>query len=282
MDLGMPTLIELPDLEDCAKLCQELGLQFIELNMNLPQYQTDQIQPERFREIAERYGIYYTLHLDENLNAGDFNPHVAEAWLRTVMEAVALAKELRIPVLNMHLSRGVYFTMPEKRIFLFDVYRERYLAGMTAFRERCEAAIGDTDIRICIENSDGYIGFQMEALDMLLESPAFALTYDIGHNHGIGGGDEAIILRRKDKLTHFHFHDAVGKKNHLPLGTGEIDLEKYFRLAQSRDSRIVLETKTIQGLKQSVEWFRRQFSIYPAATESKGLSESPDRPHPQK
>ncbi len=39
MKLGMPTLIELNTLEDNAKLCKELGLDFIEINMNLPQFQ---------------------------------------------------------------------------------------------------------------------------------------------------------------------------------------------------------------------------------------------------
>ena len=39
----MPTLIELPEIDDCASLCRELGLQFIELNMNLPQYQVNTI-----------------------------------------------------------------------------------------------------------------------------------------------------------------------------------------------------------------------------------------------
>ena len=37
IDLGMPALIELPEPEDCGALCRELGLQFVELNMNLPQ-----------------------------------------------------------------------------------------------------------------------------------------------------------------------------------------------------------------------------------------------------
>ena len=32
MDFGAPTLIELMDTEECAKLCGKLGLQFIELN----------------------------------------------------------------------------------------------------------------------------------------------------------------------------------------------------------------------------------------------------------
>lgn len=34
MQLGMPTLIEMKSIEACAALCRELGLDFIELNMN--------------------------------------------------------------------------------------------------------------------------------------------------------------------------------------------------------------------------------------------------------
>lgn len=36
LEIGMPTLIELPDIDASANLCHELGLQFVELNMNLP------------------------------------------------------------------------------------------------------------------------------------------------------------------------------------------------------------------------------------------------------
>lgn len=259
IELGMPTLIELPELADCARLCRELGLQFVELNMNLPQYQTDQIHPAKFREIGSRYGVSYTLHLDENLDVSAFNPYVAEAYSRTVMESIALARELHIPVLNMHLPRGVYFAMPEEKIFLFHVYLERYLGSMADFRDRCERAIGGADVKICVENTSGYTDFQVRALDLLLESPVFALTYDIGHDHGIGGGDGPIISRREGRLAHFHFHDVKGKQLHLPLGSGEIDIGKYFRLAEARKGRVVLETKTVRGLRQSVEWFRRQF-----------------------
>lgn len=34
LDVGMPTLIELPELEDCAGLCREQGLPFLELIKN--------------------------------------------------------------------------------------------------------------------------------------------------------------------------------------------------------------------------------------------------------
>lgn len=118
MDFGMPTLIELKSLEACAALCKGLDLQFVELNMNLPEYQADRIDADAFAEIAQWYGIYYTIHLDENLNPCDFNEKVADAYTDTVLRTIELAKQLRIPVLNMHLSKGVYFTLPEKKVYL--------------------------------------------------------------------------------------------------------------------------------------------------------------------
>ena len=35
VDLGMPTLLEAAEAEKSAALCAELGLQFVELNMNI-------------------------------------------------------------------------------------------------------------------------------------------------------------------------------------------------------------------------------------------------------
>lgn len=254
MHFGMPTLIETKSLEECAALCRELKLSFIELNMNLPQYQLESVDISRFLNIAQSYDIYYTIHLDENFNICDFNKHVAGAYIDTALQTIELAKMLGIPVINMHLSNGVYFTLPDKRIYLFDEYMDNYIESLNAFRSACENAIAGSGITICIENSDGYKSFSQKGLELLLESDAFGLTFDIGHNWSIGGSDENIIMKNEAKLRHMHFHDASGSKNHLVLGTGEIGLDRYFKLAEKHDCRIVFETKTIEGLKQSVEY----------------------------
>ncbi len=254
MILGMPTLIETPTLEECAKLCHRLGLDFIELNMNLPQFQFDQIDIPSFKAVSEKYGIIYTIHLDENLNVSDFNPYISQGYHRTVMDTIAIARALDIPILNMHLPKGVYFTLPDRKVYLFDEYRTQYLQSMSRFRDDCENAIGDSPITICIENCDGFLPFQQEAIDLLLESPVFGLTFDIGHNHSIGGTDEPFILERVQRLRHTHIHDAAGKQNHMALGAGELGLSTYFSLAETQNCRVVLETKTIDGLKRSVHW----------------------------
>ena len=84
MQFGMPTLIENRTLEDNVALCSDLGLRFIELNMNFPEFQTEKLeQTDILMRLAEQNGIYYTIHLDENLNIADFNRLVSEAYLET-------------------------------------------------------------------------------------------------------------------------------------------------------------------------------------------------------
>ena len=95
LQFGMPTLIELDDLEDAMKLCNELGLSFVELNMNLPQYQTGCLEDTGYLELMkEKYQIGYTIHLDENLNISDFNRSVAEAYTDTVVRTIRAARIL--------------------------------------------------------------------------------------------------------------------------------------------------------------------------------------------
>ena len=70
MNYGMPTLIELPDMEDCAALCKELELQFIEFNMNLPQYQPDTLDEAKLERIARESGARRVTLMVSDFNEG--------------------------------------------------------------------------------------------------------------------------------------------------------------------------------------------------------------------
>ncbi len=253
---GIPTLLEAPDPEGAAALCRQLGFGFIELNMNLPQYQ--RWDAPLLQSVADRYQVYFTVHLDEKLDLCDFNPRVAQAYLDTLLETISFARRLQVPVLNMHLSEGVHFTLPGKKAYLYEMYREHFLGRLTEAIARCEES-AEGEVSICLENTGNFNKpFLQEALELFLQSPLFGLTFDIGHNHSAGDVDRPFFLSHKDKLRHFHIHDAVGGKNHLPLGTGEIDLPGHLALAAEGNCRAVLEVKTMRALGDSVEWLRRE------------------------
>jgi sugar phosphate isomerase/epimerase len=252
MQFGMPTLLETENIDECISLCGALKLDFIELNMNFPQYQIDGMDLAHYQELADRYGIFFTIHLEEDLNVCGYNKEVTEAYIRTVLSVIDIAKKLQAPIINMHMAEGIYITLPDRKVFLFQQYKELFLERLMTFRKLCEEAIGNSDITVCIENSGGYHDFLKEGIELLLKSKVFALTFDIGHDHSISGMDEPFIREHKDRLIHMHIHDAVGKRNHLPIGTGEIDLKDKFALAKECNCRCVLETKTIEALRETV------------------------------
>lgn len=252
MDFGMPYLLEMQSIEECCQLARELGLSFVELNANFPVCQPECLDPSALHRLAKRYGVYFTLHVEEECDPFTFNMPVRAAWLRSVRYALGIAAALKMPIVNMHFPHGVYITLPEQKVYLYHRYVKEFREALMVFRSICEELLSGTGTRIAIENTNGWMPHEQEAIEYLLESPVFGLTLDIGHSHGIGNADEPFFHRHDEQLIHMHGHDGLGRKNHLALGDGEIDLRERFAWAKRRNARIVLETKTIAALQSSV------------------------------
>lgn len=267
---GMPTLIENRTLRDNVDLCSRLGLRFIELNMNFPEYQLEELEKtDILLEAAESAGIFYTIHLDENLNIADFNSLVTDAYLETVRRTVEAAKKL-LPLrdrfgspeqpltVNMHMHHGIYITLPDRKVQMYDRDLDRYLDSCRRFRDLCTEWIGCAPVRIAVENTDGFRSYEHKAVDLFLESPCFGLTWDIGHSKATGEKDVPFLLEREDRLIHFHIHDGTEQppRNHLALGDGEIDIPARLDLAEKHGCRCVLETKTVAALEKSAALLR--------------------------
>ncbi len=252
MDFGMPYLLEMHSIEECCALARELGLQFVELNANFPDCLTETLDPAELYCLSRKYGVYFTLHIEEEFNPFTFNSTVRSAWLKSCRHALNIATALNMPIVNMHFPKGDYITLPDRRVCMYDYYAEDFKVALAEFRTMCEDALTGTSTRIAIENTNGWRQYEQRAIEHLLASPVFGLTLDIGHSHGIGDADEPFFREHDTHLIHMHGHDGAGKKNHLALGDGEIDLKARFAWAKRRNARVVLETKTIEALRKSV------------------------------
>ena len=254
----MPTLVECKDIFECVEVAKKNGLDFIEINMSFPQYQPASLSVDALREITEKDGIFYTIHADEMLNPFDFNSKVSECYFEVMRDTIRFAKAVGVPVINMHLLKGVYVTLPGKVILLSDVYSREYREKAGQFIKMCEEEIGDSDLKIAIENVDSnpFTESQLSVLPMFMASPVFALTLDTGHELCLGFVDSHVFDEYPEKLVHMHLHDAKGKSAHLPLGSAEVAIkEKLARLPE--DKTCLVEVKTIAGLEESMEYLRR-------------------------
>ncbi len=253
MDLGIPTMVEMKSIEEAAAFASSLGFSFVELNMNLPWCTLENLQKTDFGSLTSRHNIYFTIHADENLFFCDFSERVAKAHTQNMLDAIDLARNSGMPLINFHMSRGVYFTLPEERVYLFDQYRDVYLDKLQRFREVC-AASAKNDVMLCIENTGIREDFVWQGIDLLLDSPAFALTWDLGHDYSAGLCDTPRLMPLKEHILHIHLHDAEGKDCHLPLGNGKMDIGSMLSCVLPK--RMVLEVKTLNGIRQSVPWLK--------------------------
>ena len=258
MKFGMPTLVECRDIFECRDAAKKYGLDFIEINMSFPQYQPHTLKVEELLKITERDGIFYTIHADEMLNPFDFNPLVSECYFGVMRDTIRFAKAVGVPVINMHLLKGVYVTLPGEVILLSDVYFKEYEEKVRQFVKMCEDEIGDAPLKICIENVDSnpFTKSQLAVMPHFMKSPVFALTLDTGHELCLSAVDAPVFSEYPEKLLHLHLHDAHGKSAHLPLGSGDVAIKD--RLAKLVGETCLVEVKTLACLAESVEYIKRE------------------------
>lgn len=259
MKFGMPTLVECRDIFECVRVAEKNGLDFIEINMSFPQYLPKALDAEKLIEITEKKGISFTIHADEMLNIFDFNDKVSDCYFDVMRDTIRFAKKVNVPVINMHLLKGVYVTLPGKVILLSDVYFEKYEEKVGQFIKMCEEEIGDAPLKIAVENVDtnAFSESQLKVLPMILASPVFGLTLDTGHELCLGFADSHVFDEYPEKLIHMHLHDAKGKSAHLPYGDGEVEVEKKLSMLKCGDTCLI-EVKTIAGLEQSVKYLKEK------------------------
>ena len=253
--IGMPTLIELNSFHDNLVLCKKLKLNLLEINMNLPQFQIDEL-----RNIEEIEEISLSIHLPEELNVWDFNNIVRKAYLETIKEVIDIAYNKNIAFLNMHMNPGIYFTLPNVKIFLFEKYKDKFLENTIIFIEEMKRLLAGTNLKFSIENT-GIYNYQyiQDALNELLKSNFFELTWDIGHDYKSNNTDSPFLFENFDRIRHLHMHDAFNNgRDHLPLGNGKIDFKNIISLTKDKIKSIVLETKTIKGIQKSISYFNNE------------------------
>lgn len=257
--LGMPVLIELPGLHSNLALCGELGLSVLELSMNLPQYCPEALPAAAARKAQQASGIAFTLHLPEELDLATFHGSIREGCLQRAVEAVRWAGEACIGLVNMHLHGGVYYTLPDSRVFVYERYCEQFRTNLLRSMEVLSAEAAHAGVTLAVENTGQFhLDYIADPLQQLLDGGLVDLTWDTGHDGAAGLADNPFILKNLRHLRHMHLHDYTGESCHKPLFTGELDVTEALSLAEAAGAVAIVEVKTAGALRESVAAIKRR------------------------
>ena len=89
-----------------------------------------------------------------------------------------------------------------------------------------------------------------------MASDCFGLTLDTGHECKLKYSDSHIYEKYPEKIIHLHLHDCDNSGPHIPLGTGDVNINE--KLSSLKGETCLIEVKTIDGLKESVKYLRNK------------------------
>lgn len=258
--LGMPVLIELPDLQSNLELCLRLGLASLELSMNLPQYCPEALPAGDVLRFNRETGIAFSLHLPEELDLGSFHEPMRRGCLARAVEALRWAGEAGVKIVVMHLNPGVHYKLPDRRVFVYERESEGYRKKLLESFAELSAVAQTSGVALCLENTGNFhLPHAAGPLQELLDAGLIGLVWDTGHDGEAGLVDKPFILKNLGCLAHMHLHDYADGRCHLPLYSGCLDVAEALGVARERGITAVVEVKSAAALGESVKMLRERF-----------------------
>jgi len=249
MKYGMPTLVTFDNIDENVIFAENNNLDFIELNMDLPYCQD--ISDGKLK----KYDIEFTMHISEEINVGELNESLRTSYLNEAIRQIELGIKNDVKKFNLHIDSGVYFTLPDKKFFLNEKFIDTYIYQLNESCKVLNEFAKDNNISINFENTKIH-EFTNNAIQIINQYKYLGYTLDIGHNEKNGNKAYPKFLE-SNKIRHIHLHDYDGKTDHLTIGKGVIDLEKYKEVLEN--NYIVIEIKVEDELTNSINYLRNYF-----------------------
>ncbi len=254
--IGMPVLMEYDNVLDNVLLAKELGLDFVELNINMLYCKPNEEFRHMLLEYKEKYDIEFTMHYYDTLDIGSTSKYYRN-YLYTEFSEIGKYLEGVISRIILHLEPGAYMTINSEKNYVYKADKD-YVTRTVNTVKTIEEILSTFSIGVYLENVP--IAPFMEELYKELNDSGCKFCFDIGHNV-IYHNYLYEEFRKKYNLNvkHMHMHNAYNKKDHQELLKGEVYIPSYFDFAIEHDVDIVIEVKDIENLRRSIKYLDTYF-----------------------
>ena len=252
MKIGMPQLFEFDNIEDNLRVGKELGLDFIELNLNFGCTRKE-MEEGKVAFLLKEYNMEATLHFYDEADLASYE-EVVNAYITLLKRYLKLGKDY-IKQINIHLIPGPVVTVSGVKNYIYDKEYDDYINRLIKNLSKAQKICQKYHINMVLENTDLLPDYQKKVYYKLQEE-GFRFCYDVGHDYL--SNDKLYSIQKGIDLPcgEFHIHDGANSKCHLALSDGIIDFNKFKDLLKNNDSYVVLEVKQASDLVKSVPIFK--------------------------
>lgn len=184
-----------------------------------------------------------------DLSPGAVDSRIREVTMERFMHVLSLSKVLKPKVAVFHSGYEKW-----KYALNVDLWLEKSLMTWRPITEKAS----DMGIKIAIENIFEDEPSNLKLLMESMNSPDFGICFDTGH----------FNLFSKEPLEHWmealtpyilelHLHDNNRSSDqHLPIGEGNFDFDKFFRLLKNKDCIYTIEAHSPEHVMKSMEYLQ--------------------------
>lgn len=245
----MPILIEFHSLSENIDLCKKLDLDFIELNLDIPYCFIDRLDTNSLKNNN------FTIHLSEKFDVGELNNSLRNFYLNEIEKIISFGIKYNIFKYNLHLDPGIHFSLPNKKIFIYEEYIDDYLR---AYEDSCNILsklANKYNATILFENVK-VESYTLKVIDIIAKYDNLFFTLDLGHNIRYGNLAKEKFMEYSNKIKHIHLHDFNGSKDHQELFTGLLNIKEELNFCKQHNLDVLIEVKRKEELINSVNKLR--------------------------
>lgn len=269
MDLGISTLL-FPngDPEDGIELANDLGLDYIEMILDMPHFPLNP-EPGRLEELSKvtnssnfkirTHGRFW------DLNPVSLYPEMRELSHKQTIESIDACDRLNGDIVTIHPGRS-WFRGNEELFKKCKNWFQEYLTDTSKYAK-------EKGIKLAVETGShgaDYPGNPQELLQSVKSHENIGITLDIGHLYlSAQTRDEKeeewisnVIEMLEEELINIHIHDNNRHSDdHLPPGRGEIDFDPIIKsLTKNYEGPLILEiwdlSDPLEAVRESIQYLK--------------------------
>ncbi len=248
---GMPVLMEYDNVRDNVLLASKLGLDFVELNLNMLYCLPTFHLAKELEHYKREYKIGFTAHYYDTVDISSINTHY-QTFLYTDFEHLGSILQGVIKRLVVHIEPGAYMTIRGEKNHVYsqdEGYIDRSLNTLIHLR----SVLSKYHIELMLENVP--IKPWMSELYDVLNKHGFKFCWDVGHDKIY---DDFLYssIRKKYSLNvkHMHLHNVKDGMDHRSLEAGVLPINDRIDYAIDHNVQVVVEVKDRENLERSIKY----------------------------